>query len=113
MTVDEFVETQILPEYRPIAQALRVLVRECAPDSQEAFSYGMPVFKLQRIFAYITASKQGITFSFVRGVHFEDPYGLLGGRGKWARNVKIKRLEDIHEEALREYIRQALDWHVK
>jgi uncharacterized protein YdhG (YjbR/CyaY superfamily) len=67
MTVDEFVERKVLPEFRPIVAAIRTLMRECAPDIHEAISYGMPVYKRKRIFAWISPTKRDITFGFSRG----------------------------------------------
>jgi hypothetical protein len=107
-TVDEFVETRVLPEYREIVQALRRLVRECAPDAQEAISYGIPAYKGRRMLAVINPTKTGITFAFSSGAEFEDRYGLLEGVGKVSKNVRISRLKDINKTALRYYMKQAL-----
>ena len=35
MTVDGFVQTRVLPEYRGIVKMLRELMRECAPDAKD------------------------------------------------------------------------------
>ena len=108
MTVDEFVQTRVLPEYQPVVALIRGLVKECAPGVKEIFSYGMPCFQGKHILAYLTPNKQGITFSFVHGVHLEDPYNLLRGRAKWARYVRLKSVAAANQEALRFYINQAL-----
>jgi uncharacterized protein YdhG (YjbR/CyaY superfamily) len=42
MTVDEFVATKVLPEYRDIVMALRALMKECAPNAKEQISYLLP-----------------------------------------------------------------------
>ena len=44
----------------------------------------------------------------MRGVAFEDKYGLLGGVAKHARYVRMKNLDEINKPALRYYIKQAL-----
>jgi hypothetical protein len=109
LTVDEYVQANIRPEQQDIVAMLRALMRECAPGTTELISYGMPVYKTKRmIIAYINASKTHITFSFTLGVQFTDTYGLLKGRGKHARYVKIKRLSDVNMDALRDYVSQAL-----
>jgi hypothetical protein len=51
MTVDEFVKTKVLPEYRDIVSMLRELMHEMAPDVKEVMSYGIPVYKRKRISA--------------------------------------------------------------
>ncbi len=108
-TVDEYVSTRIQPELHDIVAMLRALVRECAPDTTETVSYDMPCFVKTNIFAYITAAQAHITFSFVRGVQINDTYGLLKGRAKHARHVKIKRLSDVNHDALCDYVSQALN----
>ena len=56
----------------------------------------------------LAPTKKGITFAFSRGAEFEDKYGLLEGVGKVSKNVRIRRLKDLHKPALRYYIKQAL-----
>jgi len=110
MTVDDYVNSKVLPEYRETVAMLRALVRECAPHAEELVSYGMPVFKARKkIFAWIIATKKDITFSFREGKSFEDRYNLLRGVGKHARHIKITTVDSVDSDALRYYIRQALD----
>ena len=107
--VDAFVQTKVPPEYWPVVARLRELVRETAPDAREVIAYGVPMYKRRKYMVLISPSKTGITFSFTYGTRFEDKYGLLRGEGKVARHVKIKSLEKLNEEALRYYIKQALE----
>jgi hypothetical protein len=109
MTVDEFVEQKVLPEYRDIVAELRKLMRECAPDAKELISYGIPIYRRKRSLAVISPTKKGITFAFSRGADFEDGYGLLEGVGKVSKNVRMKDLKDVNKKALRYYIKQALE----
>ena len=88
-------------------------MREEAPNAKEEISYGIPAWKLQRIIAVISPTKRDITFSFSRGAQFEDKYGLLRGVGKSSKHVKIKNLGGVNKEALRYYIRQALELNKK
>jgi hypothetical protein len=113
LTVDEFVKTKVLPEFQPIVAKIRELMSECAPDATEGISYGIPVFKKKKIFAVISPNKKGITFSFTHGTEFEDRYNLLRGVGSVSRHVKIKNLANVNKEALRYYIKQALEIEAK
>ena len=113
ITVDEFVQTKVLPEYRDIVMALRALMQECAPDAKEGISYGIPAYRGRQILAVISPTKKGITFAFSRGAEFEDRYGLLEGVGKVSKNVRIRRMEEINQAALRYYIQQALELDVE
>jgi hypothetical protein len=109
MSVDEFVQARVLPEFQPVVAMLRQLMKECAPSVTELVSYGIPAYKGKRILAVISPTKKDITFSFSRGGQFEDKYGLLRGVGKSSKHVKIKDLAGANLEALRDYIRQALE----
>jgi len=109
MTVDEFVEAKVLPQYHDIVAMLRQLMHEIVPEAKEYIAYAMPSYKINSIFAYILPNKNGITFSFTRGTQFEDKYGMLKGVGKSARHVKIKSLATVNQEALKYYIKQALE----
>jgi hypothetical protein len=108
MTVDEFVKTKVLPEYRPVVAAIRSLMKDAAPKAHEEFSYGMPVFALDKPIAWITASKTGITLGFREGASFEDKYGLLRAASRHSKNMKLKSLADVNKPAIKYYVRQAL-----
>jgi len=109
MTVDEFIETKVLPEYRGIVAMIRQLMHEVAPNAAEVIAYGIPAYKVNRILAVISPTKKDITLAFSRGAEFEDKYGLLQGVGKLSKHVKIKSLDTVNKEALRYYIEQALE----
>ena len=113
MTVDDFVETKVLPEFQPIVAIIRELMKECAPNAKEVISYGIPAYKAKRILVVISPTKKDITFAFSRGAEFEDQYDLLQGVGKVSKHVKIKNLADANKEALRYYIKQALEFDAK
>jgi hypothetical protein len=113
ITVDEFVNSRVLPEFQPVVAMIRALMKECAPNVQEMVSYGIPAYKAKRILAVISPTKKDITLSFSRGAQFEDPYGLLKGVGKSSKHVKIKNLAGANQEALRYYIQQALEFDEK
>jgi len=107
--VDEFVKQRVLPEFQDIVAMLRALMRERAPHATEQISYGLPMWKENGYLAWISPSKQGISLGFTYGAYFDDRYGLLKGAGKHARNVKIRKLADANQDALRFYIQQALE----
>lgn len=108
MTVDEFVRAKVLPEYRPVVASIRSLIKETAPGARETMSYGLPMYIERLTIAWISPSKTGITFSFMRGAGFEDKYGLLRGTAKHARYVRVKSLDDVNKPAFKYYIKQAL-----
>jgi hypothetical protein len=108
MTVDEFVKSKVLPEFRQVVGAIRSLMKEYAPDAKEAISYGIPMYGRRKPLAWINPSKTGVTFGFREGAYFEDRYALLRGTGKHARHVRMKNLDQVNKPALKYYIKQAL-----
>jgi uncharacterized protein YdhG (YjbR/CyaY superfamily) len=113
MTVDEFVQTKVLPEYRDVVALIRQYMRELAPDAQELISYGIPAYKLTRIIAVISPTKKDITLSFSRGMQMEDRYNLLKGVGKSSKHIKFKSVDDVNKEVLAYYVNQALELNTK
>lgn len=97
-----------MPELRPVVAAVRALMSECAPQAREVISYGMLVYKQNRIFAWISPTPKDITFAFSRGAQMEDRYRLLRGVAKHSRHVKMKNMGELKKTALRYYIKQAL-----
>src|SRR2546423_14307947 len=89
--VDTFVRDRVLPELRPVVTLVRRLMREHAPAAKERIAYGIPMWKANGYVAYLSPTKKDITFGFPFGGAFTDRYELLVGRGKWARNVKLRR----------------------
>src|SRR5260221_3759248 len=105
--VDEFVKRRVAPELRPVVTLVRRLMRENAPDATEEIKYGIPMWTGTYAFAFLNPTKREITFGFSHGVHLTDRYGLLKGRGKWARHVKLRTVDEANRPALRSYIKQA------
>ena len=106
--VDRYVRTKVRPEQQDAIAMLRQLMRDCVPDAEEVISYGIPAWKRNRVLVVISPSKTHLTFAFSRGAEFEDSYGLLEGVGKVSKHVKIKDLAGVNQDALRDYIRQAV-----
>jgi len=106
-TVNEFVKQKVLPQHKPIVALIRKLMRDVAPEAKELIAYGIPMWKRNKIFAFMNPTRKDITFGFSRGVQFEDKYNLLRGVGKSSRHVKIADVKKVNQAALRYYIRQA------
>ncbi|MEM6305079.1 MAG: hypothetical protein AAF744_10170 [Pseudomonadota bacterium] len=63
---------------------------------------------MKRDIVAISPTKTGITFSFTYGAGFEDRHGKLTGSGKRSRVVRVAKLEAYPEQAMADYIRQAV-----
>lgn len=113
MTVDEFISAKVLPEFRDVVESIRQQLHMLAPAAVESISYGIPAYKAKKIFAVISPTKKDITLSFTHGAEFEDRFGLLRGVGKISRHIKFKRAEDVKQEVLAYYVKQALEIDAK
>ena len=107
-TVDEFIQSRVLPDYRDIVAMIRRAMREHAPKAEEVLTYGILGFRIRRIIAVISPTKKGITLAFSRGAEFEDKYGLLEGVGNVSKNIRLSAADEIPKPALRYYIKQAV-----
>lgn len=113
--VDEFIKAKILPEYRPIAEAFRKLIRKDFPELTEEMRggteayYGTPVYRLHHLIMTISPTKEGITFAFTEGKAFEDKYRMLEGVGNKSLNIRLSSLQEFDSEKMSYYIRQAVD----
>lgn len=106
--VDEYLRTKVPAQHQDIVSELRHLMVECAPQAQEVILYGSLAWKGNKSLAIVSASKTHITFAFDRGAEFKDTHGLLEGTGKRTRHVKIKSIDAMNRDALRDYIGQAV-----
>lgn len=113
-SVEEFIQSRVLPEYRPILERFRILIEKEFPDIREEMRggtekyYGVPVYRRNRIIITVSPTKKGITFSFTEGKKFEDKFALLEGEGNKTLNLRIAKAEDYKDEVLRYYIKQAV-----
>src|SRR3977135_2407121 len=109
MSIDKFVEAKVAPEFRPVVAAIRSLMKEWAPDAEEAITYAMPVYGGNKIFAWITPPIKDVTVGFSRGAQMEDRYALLRGTAKGgSRHVRMRSVGEVNKPALKYYIKQAV-----
>lgn len=112
--VEEFIKSKVLPEYRPLVAAFRELVATDFPELTEEMRngteayYGTPVYRLKRIIATISPTKNGITFAFSKGASFEDKFKLLEGVGNTAKNIRWSNMDEWNAAAMKYYLRQAV-----
>lgn len=91
-------------EQKEIMLTLRKLIHEAVPEVQESFKWSRPVFGLQKDFAYLLAAKSYVNLGFMNFQKIKDPRKLLEGIGKDMRHIKIRKLEDINTDMLREWL---------
>lgn len=104
---DVFAEAKLTPEHREIFEALRSIAEETVPAAHEVVSGGSPAWQGKRILAIVTAGTGHLTLTFERGATFTDGHWLLEGVGFNTRHLKLSSLDELPEEAIRDYFTQA------
>jgi hypothetical protein len=96
------------PKLQEIIRGLRELIQEVVPEVMETVNpWGIPTFELNGPMGYFMVATKHITFGFPRGTSLTDPRGLLEGTGKNLRHVKLRNVEDLRREGLRELVEEA------
>lgn len=112
--VEEFIEEKVLPEYRPLVEAFRTLVKQDFPQLKEEMRggteayYGTPVYRYNHILVTISPTKHGITYAFSEGKKFEDKYKMLEGVGNKTLNIRLKSIEEFDISKMSYYLEQAI-----
>ena len=98
---------------RAITEAIDRLVSGLAPACAKRKMYGGIVFEAEpgdpksRFGGYFVYAKHvGVEFS--NGVLLHDPDGILEGKGKARRHVKLKTVEEIDTKRLADFVTQAV-----
>jgi hypothetical protein len=96
------------PALLSVISELRAMVKKSVPGVRETTNpWGLPTFELQGPFLYFMVGKNHVTFGFLQGTSLADPHKLLEGTGKNLRHVKLRGLEDLNREGMRELIQSA------
>lgn len=93
--------------------ALEAVVKKVCPEAILVAKYGG---KMVEVTPGEVASQVGgfffydthASFEFSRGCDLDDPQGLLAGKGKFRRHVKLRRLADIEAMQVEAFLRQAV-----
>jgi hypothetical protein len=97
------------PGNRRIIQALRRLVHAVGPGLTEAVKWGNGcwVGAVEPV-AYVYSDAGFVQFGFFRGATLEDPLGLLEGKGRYVRHIKVRAPGELDTPAIRALLRQAI-----
>jgi hypothetical protein len=96
------------PELRPVFEALRSLIGsthegfvEVVWPKQRIASFGVGPKKMTQHYAYIAVQPSHLNLGFYHGASLEDPEGLLEGKGKELRHIKVRDLAATQNPAIR------------
>lgn len=95
------------PALYEIANSVREKILQLADTVDEEVKYGGILFAAPEPFCGIFVYKQHVSVEFSHGTEIVDPHGLLEGKGKGRRHLKLHTLEDVENKHLTEYLRLA------
>lgn len=103
-----------MDELAQVAEAIKALARDIAPDVECVPKYGGEVFVPnpavpKRFVGGVFLYKEHLSVEFSDGANFDDPHGLLEGKGKARRHLKLHNLAEITEKSVAGFLRQAFD----
>ena len=104
---DEYLEAQT-PKNQAIIRALRRFVKRIEPKLSEAVKWGNGCWIGSRgPVAYVYSDTQYVQFGFFHGHTLKDPKGLLEGKGKYVRHIKVGNRSAIDEPEFAALLLQA------
>ena len=90
-----------------IASSVRTRILQLADTVDEEVKYGGILFAAPEPFCGIFVYKQHVSVEFSHGAEIVDPHGLLEGKGKGRRHLKLHTLEDVENKHLANYLQLA------
>ncbi len=91
----------------PIVARLRAMALACGPVITEEFKYGGILFTSRAPFCGVFAYRDHVTLEFSEGSALADPFGVLAGKGKFRRHIKLDTEHDIEAKHVASYLQVA------
>jgi hypothetical protein len=111
MSTEKNVEAYVrglAPGRRALAQKLRRLVKAQAPQLVEVMKWGNVCWVGKSNVCLVHVEDDHLDFAFFMGVSLADPAGILTGKGKFLRMVKVRKAPDIRPRLLAAVIASAV-----
>lgn len=100
-------------ELAAIARRWFDVMRECGDDVRELLHDDQPTACIgDAAFAYVDVFTAHVNIGFFDGAELPDPAGLLVGRGKFMRHVRLQPGPDVGASAVTELVQAAYS-HLK
>lgn len=90
-------------DQQEIMNLIRDLIHDTVNGVIENYKWSRPVFSLEKDFAYLKQAKNYVTLGFFNFKRIDDKYNQLEGTGKEMRHIKLKKVEDVDHDLLREW----------
>jgi hypothetical protein len=98
----------LAPGKRALVQKLRRLVKAQAPHLVEVMKWGNVCWVGKGNVCLVHVEDDHLDFAFFSGVSLADPAGILVGKGKFLRMVKVRTAADIRPRLLAAVIASAV-----
>lgn len=105
--INQYIETAS-EDHQSILQELRKLILTIAPESEEQFKWKRPVYRLEKDFCYLAATKKHVTLGFFEFDKITTNKNLLEGTGKSMRHIKIQNTKDIYDFNVKQMLEEVL-----
>jgi len=100
----------ISPDKLDIIESIRHTFNSANPELIEEIKYGGLVFNLSNsLIGGVFAYKNHVSIEFSYGCELPDPNGMLEGKGKKRRHLKIINKQDIQNKNTVYYIENAVN----
>lgn len=104
---DDYLEDQSV-ENQEIIRVLRTFVKRAAPRLGEAVKWGNGCWiGTHGPVAYVHADTGYVQFGFFNGASLKNPKGLLEGKGRYVRHIKVHKPADIDRRAFAALLTEA------
>ena len=105
--INEYLETKDV-RLQEVIRRLRILMKKLISDMTEGVNpWGVPTFYVNDQMCYYRVGLRHITFGFFLGTSLDDRKGLLEGTGKNLRHIKLRTIDDLSKDGLKELILDA------
>ncbi len=91
----------------PIVTRLRALALSSGRAITEEIKYGGILFASRAGICGVFAYQSHVTLEFSEGSTLSDPYGVLAGKGKFRRHIRIDTEQDIETKHVEYYLAAA------
>ncbi len=96
------------PEQGQILHELRLIVLDAAPAVEEAIKWKIPFYAYQGLLCYFNPQPGCVVMGFCRGALLSNEQGLLEGKGKEVRLLKIPTGSQIPKTEIRQLLQEAI-----
>lgn len=87
---------------------IREVVLSVDEKIEEGIKWGSIAFFNNKNICGYRIAKGHVTLLFMEGASLHDKFGILKGSGAKARTIKVTKSEEIHQEGIKDLVKQSL-----